>query len=987
MSTMATDDFTGADLLKDGISEEFFRLMWLKDEMNFGPSLNIPDSIVMKYGQPTSWYFTANNGKIRKKNRQNLMNARIEEVFTKHILGYDILATFVNVFVDPDPDTGVVPPSVVEFLDRDGLNQFLYNRPKETSNGILQRFIEPKGTKNELIRAIWSPKVVLLERAANIHHLHDHRYGLYERCVTLEGPEYYITSAPLRGPVLAGQIQKLCESIVTHISEVTFAQKEITRLVLNFKVDSRDKIWLLYTTSIRLNDMLENTVGGSSLVNSPAKIRRNLVNIDSAVQLPNTINLNPSRSYDKIVAKQRIKCISCAKETLDDMRHPVTYKSVIKHYEHVLHIMTEICANQHTTVLDWPPDPDIVEAAGGIGFGCLEMVSDDDVLLKNSKLHLNRPLEADELRIPPILRYLHPKLSGTAYFKCRKDPLFLYKTCTVCEPCFLVFAEFTTMLLRMGGDLSKLLTPDPAAVNSLNSMGGSMSTAGSMTNGTRPSSADWRAMSTVTRSQSMGSMKNSKEFNPSANHRQAKQTAIGLRSGDGRRAPNMPRTIRKPKDVGPLVGGGGSSQLNQSLGRSSSMNQMNASQTSIANGTSFVETDDISQMVEERERNFFKEISQNPQLKDQHPLMHLISAQQKLKLVDEMSGTLMSKAASKKESIFGTSYGKQGPDKYEKYGIYKVEQPYIMKGEIIKPSTYLKIKNEEKEARLFAKAERIRRKKDRVASMKANMTANEGELKEVVVGMGVHGGMDLLANEETSVKDITNTKSAKKHRDFLRDVLADVEHEIIDSSAYFVMPTKEEIIEQRNQGTFDALDTNKIKSTVKKEEMVARGLDRTHPQVTTTTTTPNDLSRTLELSGQSGSKAVGFADNAVMGDIFAPNSSTDGMPPRSAASAGRPGTTSSVGGRAPRSALKSGGAPGSPGGFPDMQSGIAQEDMFSLQSSSIELGENSTESALLGQWGVEKPLKAEAPSGLGSIDADARNAAEHGRRMIELKNR
>jgi hypothetical protein len=61
-------------------------------------------------------------------------------------------------------------------------------------------------------------------------------------------------STPLRGPVLAGQIQKLCESIVSHIMEVTYGQRQVTRMVLNFKVDSQDKIWLLYATSMRCED-------------------------------------------------------------------------------------------------------------------------------------------------------------------------------------------------------------------------------------------------------------------------------------------------------------------------------------------------------------------------------------------------------------------------------------------------------------------------------------------------------------------------------------------------------------------------------------------------------------------------------------------------------------------------------------------------------------------------------------------------------------
>ncbi len=780
------EDETGS-LDTDGINEEFFRLMWLKDELNFGPSLNIPDTIIVKYGQPTSWYFTAQNGKIKKKNRQNLMNARIEETFTKHVLGYDIIAVFVNVYIDPDPETGILPPSTVEFLDADGLNQFLYNRPKEHSNGVLQRFIEPKGTKNEMIRAVWSPKICLLERAENIHHLHDHRYGLYERCVTLEGPEYYVKASPLRGPVLAGQIQKMCENIVTHISEVTFSQKEVTRMVLNFKVDSRDKIWLMYSTSIRLNDMMDVNMGTTSStgLNVPTKAGRKLVNIDSVVQLPNTVNMNPTRSYEVIKPKKRIRCISCAKETLDDMRHPVTYKSVIKHYEHVIHIMTEICANQHTTVLEWPPDPDIIEAAGGIGFGCLQMVPDDDILAKSAKMDVSKNLTDDDLRVPPILRYLHPKLSGSAYAKCCKDPLFLYKTATVCEPCYLVFAEFVTMLLRMGGDLSKLLTPDPAAVNMSSSLAGESSVFTRSTS--KPSEADWRAMSTLNRSSSdVSSMRNSKkDFNPSAQHRQAKATAIGLRTSDSTvgAKPKMPKAVRQTKDLGPLQGHSYSSDSHtqHSLGRS-----MNMSQASYTTPSSFEENDEIRTMVAERERNFFKEISMNPQLKDQHPLMHLISAQQKLKIVDEQSGVMMSAAAKSKKSMFGTRYGKQGDDNFSKYGVYAQEQPYIMKGKLVKPSEWRRQKEEKIAALQAIKQERLRKKAARKAEMAMTGASSTAEEAKHLAGEG-----DIsLVSAEGSDNAVDNSKSAKKHRDFLRDTLQEVETEMVGAVGHINLGTK-----------------------------------------------------------------------------------------------------------------------------------------------------------------------------------------------------
>lgn len=913
---MALAEDEAGSIINDGINEEFFRLMWLKDELNFGPSLNIPDTIVVKYGQPTSWYFTAQNGRIKKKNRQNLMNARIEEIFTKHILGYDVIATFVNIYIDPDPDTGVVPPSTVEFLDLEGLNNFLYNRPKEHSNGVLQRFIEPKGTKNEMIRAVWSPKVCLLERAGNIHHLHDHRYGLYERCVTLEGPEYYIKSAPLRGPVLAGQIQKMCESIVTHISEVTFAQKEVTRMVLNFKVDSRDKIWLCYSTSVRLHDMMDRdapSASSSISLPKPGKVGRKLVNIDSVVQLPNTVNLNPTRSYEVIKPKKRIRCISCAKETLEDVRHPITYKSIIKHYEHVIHIMTEICANQHTTVLEWPPDPDIIEAAGGVGFGCLQMVPDDDVLAKSAKLDVTKPLDADDLRIPPILRYLHPKLTGSAYYKCCRDPLFLYKTAIVCEPCYLVFAEFTTMLLRMGGDLSKLLTPDPAAVN----MSGSLAEDSMFTKGTgRPSEADWRAMSTLHRSSSDSSMRRSKDFNPSANHRQAKATAIGLRTSDSAVGvkPKMPKAVRQTKDMGPLQGHSYSSDSHtqHSLGRS-----MNMSQASHTTPSQFEENEEIRHMVAERERNFFKEISMNPQLKDQHPLMHLISAQQKLKIVDEQSGVLMSNAAKSKKSMFGTSYGKQGQDKYAQYAVYAQDQPYIMKGKLIAPAEWRRQKEEKKAALLAIKEERMRKKAARQAEMKMTGASSQGDEEEESVkhlGRTGDGDISLVSAADSEDQVVDNSKSAKKHRNFLRDTLKEVEGEIVGAMDYIkvdkeaVKASKKEVAKKSNVTDFELVPTGNLHRHLTEVEV------------------DNELPEALK------------------------NIDVD-----------RPGTTSTAG-RPTKSAggdgYGGGGGAASPG-----TTGYKPDDMFSVQSASLD-GGGSMESDLLANWGGSRPLKEEKPAGL-----------------------
>jgi hypothetical protein len=597
----------------DGISEEFFHLLWLKDELNFGPSINIPDTVIFKYGQPVTWYFTDSKGKIKKKNRNNLLNARIEDSFTKNVLGYDVIATFISFGSSPPPgaesslNQEQTAANTIEYLDRKEFQKFLYER-FESNSGILQRFIEPKGTKNETIRAIWSPKICLLERAENIYQLHDHRYGLYERCVTYEGPEFYCTSAPLRGPVLAGQVQRTCESIVAHISEVTFSQSKVSRIVLNFKVDSRDKVWLLYSTSIRCST--PPTVFGNDPISNPL-----LVNIDNVLSLPSTVYLNPNRSYDKIKPKREIQCLSCGTKTLEDLRHPMQYKTIIKHYEHVLYLIQEM--TEPGEVLRWPPNSDIINAAGGVGFGCLAMpsVAGDEFLSKPKKMDLTKPLEVDELRIPPIIRYIHPKLSARSYQQCRKDPLFLYKTIMLCENCYLIYAEFTTMLLRVGSDLTKLFTRSDGTVYDR-----SLSASPSRTKrGTeRPSSADWRALSTTN---GRGGSQQLSRFNPSENHIVAKENSIGLRSNETtemKYQPNLPPTIRNKYDSVQLITEKRqdnyrslSSTTPGEIGASGSMNEGGIDGGSSYGMKQSYSEDDIRQMVANRERHFYKEISKN----------------------------------------------------------------------------------------------------------------------------------------------------------------------------------------------------------------------------------------------------------------------------------------------------------------------------------------------------------------------------------------
>ena len=105
----------GRALCRDGVSDTLFHWLWCKDELNFGPSLQIPDTIIYKFGQPIHWYFTGVDDKLKKKSKQNLVNVKIEEALTKRVVGCDVIAYYIGT-----ANTDGQVSSNIEYFDRPG---------------------------------------------------------------------------------------------------------------------------------------------------------------------------------------------------------------------------------------------------------------------------------------------------------------------------------------------------------------------------------------------------------------------------------------------------------------------------------------------------------------------------------------------------------------------------------------------------------------------------------------------------------------------------------------------------------------------------------------------------------------------------------------------------------------------------------------------------------------------------------------------------
>lgn len=171
--------------------------------------------------------------------------------------------------------------TAVEFFTKETLFDFLHNR-KVKPDGVLQKFLVPKGESssrhNFQIQAVWSPLVTLVYKRTNKHRLNDKTTSsVHERAATFDGLAHY-SSESLVAEGTKSRIDELCKTIVKHF--FVTEHKQITRLVLHFKIDDQDRIWVLWASSLRIGSdklnpsylrvpmqlamRVENVNGGSS---------------------------------------------------------------------------------------------------------------------------------------------------------------------------------------------------------------------------------------------------------------------------------------------------------------------------------------------------------------------------------------------------------------------------------------------------------------------------------------------------------------------------------------------------------------------------------------------------------------------------------------------------------------------------------------------------------------------------------------------------
>ena len=356
----ALDSKTATLADHDGFVEAIYHQLWARNFNGEPCQVLVPDVIIYKYRIPAYWYFTGTDGRLRRKNKANIVNQRILTDFTAGVrTDRDVVACHIcehALGVNADAEEG--PPArtetVIRYFDKAGLKEFLFNEEK-VYDGCLQKFVRPKGLFNSMIQAAWSPQMCLLERRVNLSPLLSGRAPLQERTATYEGSEHLSRITPVRGTLLADRVQQLCAEIVNHIAATSHTHQRVTRMLANFKTDINDNIWFLWCSSIRVvagDSILSDATPTSELAVGATPLRS-----VSASQLASSssiadaslaaVCLNPKMSSPtrpprpKNARASQTVCPFTGKELDNAQPYFINYKTILD-YSHILDVRSRI---------------------------------------------------------------------------------------------------------------------------------------------------------------------------------------------------------------------------------------------------------------------------------------------------------------------------------------------------------------------------------------------------------------------------------------------------------------------------------------------------------------------------------------------------------------------------------------------------------------------------------------------------------------------
>jgi hypothetical protein len=206
--------------------------------------------------------------------------------------------------------------------------------------------------------------------------------------------------------------------IVQHISHITFEKTIINRLVAYFKVDKKENVWFLWSTSIRIKETSKIHRQTSSYLDKPVTLEP-MIKTNENIRLAQTYLANRPAHL-----QMNESCNICGKCVTNGQLVPVQYKYLLGNDEILRR--SEKYYTKHGDFIDHnrPKNAD-------------EMIMMDDIPEEGRPIQIKKAL----IGIPVFIKAFHPELNLKEYQILREKEHFLMQKTNVCDECFLVVSK------------------------------------------------------------------------------------------------------------------------------------------------------------------------------------------------------------------------------------------------------------------------------------------------------------------------------------------------------------------------------------------------------------------------------------------------------------------------------------------------------------------------------------------------------------------
>jgi hypothetical protein len=252
---------------------EVYELLWRWGNLDrknraFKPrfGFELPSSVVVVKGRPYAWYFMSSSGALLRKMKDKLSMGKVEQEFcreTRASKPTDVVAVWYPMATQFAQDR--CEDRTAKFLTADGVSKFL-GTLNFTVSGVLQKFIQPFGIYNFLVRAVkFHDKVSIAVRMNR--NLLASNMNANRRCMTFEG--WGGLSSPMckydnsRHPMMEEQILKAAAMLSDRITQERVRQMHFMLpsqyIALYFKIDPHGSLMFSFAGILEETEVILQT--------------------------------------------------------------------------------------------------------------------------------------------------------------------------------------------------------------------------------------------------------------------------------------------------------------------------------------------------------------------------------------------------------------------------------------------------------------------------------------------------------------------------------------------------------------------------------------------------------------------------------------------------------------------------------------------------------------------------------------------------------